>query len=470
MFGFINLSIQIYIMLELSYSAGTIIVRGDHDFDLSLLSFLTYDPRIDSYRCYACKYEELIKYLNERKISYVDNVLKPIEGNIIQKKDLSLKEYQEEALEAWLLNNKKGIVVLPTGTGKTFVGLAAISNVRAPTLIVVPTLELMDQWYWRVKEFFDVSIGRFGGGYKEIEYITIITYDSAYINAEYIGNKFELMIFDEVHHLPSEGFRQIALLSASPYRLGLTATPEREDGLHELLPSLVGDIVYRRSVVEMKGKYLAPFEIVRYYVDLSEEERKKYEELRKKFKKFFDEHGIKLDSLEDFYQMILKSGKDRKAREALIAWNEARKLALNASNKLNALEKILEKHKGERIIIFTEYNSFARLISKKYLIPEITYRTPEKERIITIERFRKGIYNVLVTSKVLEEGIDVPSANVGIILSGSGSKREFIQRLGRILRPMKDKNAILYEIVTRNTSEVNVSYRRRRELLSEFFD
>jgi superfamily II DNA or RNA helicase len=457
-------------MLELSYSAGTIIVRGDHDFDLSLLSFLTYDPRIDSYRCYACKYEELIKYLNERKISYVDNVLKPIEGNIIQKKDLSLKEYQEEALEAWLLNNKKGIVVLPTGTGKTFVGLAAISNVRAPTLIVVPTLELMDQWYWRVKEFFDVSIGRFGGGYKEIEYITIITYDSAYINAEYIGNKFELMIFDEVHHLPSEGFRQIALLSASPYRLGLTATPEREDGLHELLPSLVGDIVYRRSVVEMKGKYLAPFEIVRYYVDLSEEERKKYEELRKKFKKFFDEHGIKLDSLEDFYQMILKSGKDRKAREALIAWNEARKLALNASNKLNALEKILEKHKGERIIIFTEYNSFARLISKKYLIPEITYRTPEKERIITIERFRKGIYNVLVTSKVLEEGIDVPSANVGIILSGSGSKREFIQRLGRILRPMKDKNAILYEIVTRNTSEVNVSYRRRRELLSEFFD
>ncbi|MDT7891293.1 MAG: DEAD/DEAH box helicase family protein [Thermoproteota archaeon] len=457
-------------MLELSYSAGTIIVRGDHDFDLSLLSFLTYDPRIDSYRCYACKYEELIKYLNERKISYVDNVLKPIEGNIIQKKDLSLKEYQEEALEAWLLNNKKGIVVLPTGTGKTFVGLAAISNVRAPTLIVVPTLELMEQWYWRVKEFFDVSIGRFGGGYKEIEYITIITYDSAYINAEYIGNKFELMIFDEVHHLPSEGFRQIALLSASPYRLGLTATPEREDGLHELLPSLVGDIVYRRSVVEMKGKYLAPFEIVRYYVDLSEEERKKYEELRKKFKKFFDEHGIKLDSLEDFYQMILKSGKDRKAREALIAWNEARKLALNASNKLNALEKILEKHKGERIIIFTEYNSFARLISKKYLIPEITYRTPEKERIITMERFRKGIYNVLVTSKVLEEGIDVPSANVGIILSGSGSKREFIQRLGRILRPMKDKNAILYEIVTRNTSEVNVSYRRRRELLSEFFD
>jgi len=456
-------------MLELTYSAGTIIVRSDQNFDLSL-PFLIYDPRVDAYRCYACKYGELIKYLEKKKISYTDNVIKPIEGNIVQKKDLSLKEYQEEALEAWLLNDKKGIVVLPTGTGKTFVGLAAISNVRAPTLIVVPTLELMDQWYWRVKEFFDVSIGRFGGGYKEIEYITIITYDSAYINAEQIGNKFELMIFDEVHHLPSEGFRQIALLSASPYRLGLTATPEREDGLHDLLPSLVGDIVYRRSVIEMKGKYLAPFEIVRYYVDLNDEERKRYEELRKKFKKFFDELGIKLDSLEDFYQMILKSGKDRKAREALIAWNEARKLALNASNKLNVLERILEKHKGERILIFTEYNSFARLISKKYLIPEVTYRTPEKERIITMERFRKGIYNVLVSSKVLEEGIDVPSANVGIILSGSGSKREFIQRLGRILRPMKDKNAILYEIVTRNTSEVNVSYRRRRELLTGFFD
>jgi len=455
-------------MLNVYYSNGTIIIKGHVDF--SPPDFLVYDQRIDAYRCYACKYSELRKYLLSNKITFEDNVLQPIEGNIIQKKNLELKDFQQEALDAWDLNNKRGIVVLPTGTGKTFVGIAAIAMLKVPTLIIVPTLELMDQWYNRIKEYFDVRIGRFGGGLKEIEFITIITYDSAYINAEILGNKFLLLIFDEVHHLPSEGFRQIALFSASPYRLGLTATPEREDQLHNLLPSLVGEIVYRRSVMEMKGKYLSPFELVRYYVDLTDEEAKRYEILRKRFKSFFEEKGIKLDSLEDFYQMILHSGKDKKARNALIAWNEARKIAMNASNKLFILEKILEKHKGERIIIFTEFNSFAREISKKYLIPEVTYRTPEKERIITMERFRKGIYKVLVTSKVLEEGIDVPSANVGVILSGTGSKREFIQRLGRILRPAKDKNAVLYEIVTRNTSEVNISYRRRRQAFDEFID
>ncbi len=455
-------------MIEIFYSGGTIIVRGG--IPLTPPNFLIYDQRIEAYRCYASQYYALKKFLETNKIPFTENVLNPLEGNIIERKKLELKEYQYEALDAWLLNEKRGVVVLPTGTGKTYVGIAAIAANKGPTLIVVPTLELMDQWYAKIKEYFNVAVGRFGGGLKEVEYITVITYDSAYINAEFLGNKFLLLIFDEVHHLPSEGFRQIALLSAAPFRLGLTATPEREDQMHNLLPTLVGDVIYRRSVVEMKGKYVAPFEVVRYYVDLTKDEAKRYEALRRKFKSFFEETGIKLDSLEDFYQMIIHSGRDKKAREALLAWNEARKLALNASNKLLALERVLQEHKGERIIIFTEFNSFARMISIKYLIPEITYKTPEKERILTMDRFRKGIYKVIVTSKVLEEGIDVPSANVGIILSGSGSKREFIQRLGRILRPAKDKNAVLYEIVTRNTSEVNVSYRRRRQALSDLFD
>ncbi len=457
-------------MLELNYSKGTIILRGNIPVRLKVLDFLVFDPRINAYRCFAFKYSELKKILLSKAIEHIDNVLKPIEGEIRQVKEFELKDYQEEAIEAWNMNDNKGIVVLPTGTGKTYVGLTAISTLKVPTLIVVPTLELMDQWYAKIKEYFNASIGRFGGGFKELEFITVITYDSAYINAELLGNKFLLIIFDEVHHLPSEGYRQIAMLNAAPNRLGLTATPEREDQAHELLPSLVGDVVYRKSVMEMKGEHLSPFEIVRYYVDLNEEERRRYEELRKRFKTFFEEHGIEIKGIEDFYQMILRSGKDKKARDALISWNEARKIALNASSKLKLLERILERHRGERIIIFTEYNSFAREISCKYLIPEITYRTPDKERMITMEQFRRGIYKAIVTSKVLEEGVDVPSANIGIILSGSGSKREFIQRLGRILRPMKGKNAILYEIVTRNTSEVNISYRRKRKLLSEFLD
>jgi len=453
-------------MLEIKYSGGTIIIKGDL-VNLGFPNFVYYDSRIDCYRCFASKFFELEKFLKNNNIKYDAKVFDLPQGYFEVIKHVSLRDYQYEAIDAWD-KEKRGIVVVPTGAGKTYIALAIMAYLKVPTLIVVPTIELMEQWYSRIKEHFRTKIGLFGGGSKEIEYVTIITYDSAYINAELIGNKFLFIIFDEVHHLPSEGYRQIALLSAAPYRLGLTATPEREDGLHELYPELVGDIVYRKTVTELTGKYLAPFEILRYYVSLNEEEKEKYEKYRSIFKKFFEDNNIQIKSLEDFYKMILKSGKDKKAREALLAWNEARKIALNASAKIEVLKEILQEHRGERIIIFTEHNKLAREISAKFFIPEITYRTPEKERILTMERFRKGIYNALVTSKVLEEGIDVPEANVAIILSGSGSRREFMQRLGRILRPKFNKKAILYEIVTKGTSEVNISYRRR--IKEEYFD
>lgn len=448
-------------MLELKYSGGTIVIKGDIPSEMLNLDYIKYDERINAYRCFAYKYLNFKKFLNLNKIEHIDKVFNLIQGNCEIKKHISLRDFQIEAIEKWEKNGKRGIIVVPTGTGKTYIGLSIISFLKMPTLIVVPTLELMDQWYSRMKEHFNAEIGRFGGGIKEIKFFTVSTYDSAYINAEIFGNKFFFMIFDEVHHLPSEGYRQIAMLSVSPYRLGLTATPEREDGLHEILPEIVGEIVYRKEIPQMTGKYLAKFEILRYYVNLNEEEREKYEKYRSIFKKFFEENKIEIRTLDDFYFMILRSGKDRKAREALLAWNEARKIALNASEKMKVLSEILEKHRKDRIIIFTEHNKLAREISKQYLIPEITYKTPEKERILTMEKFRRGIYSSIVTSKVLEEGIDVPEANVAIILSGSGSRREFIQRLGRILRPSKEKRAALYEIVTRGTSEVNISYRRR---------
>ncbi len=99
-------------------------------------------------------------------------------------------------------------------------------------------------------------------------------------------------------------------------------------------------------------------------------------------------------------------------------------------------------------------------INKALLIPSITYETPPKEREYNLEAFRNGIFTRMVTSKVLDEGVDVPEANVGIILSGSGSVREYKQRLGRILRMKEGKEAVMYEIVTTGTSEVGTSIRR----------
>lgn len=447
-------------MIRLRYQSGTIIIENADYLILSPLNFVKFDPRVNAFRCLAYKYGELISYLNNKGIQYEDHVVQPIKADIKVLREVKLRHYQEEALQAWKQNNYRGIVVMPTGTGKTYLAIHAISMLKKSTFITVPTIELMNQWYSIIEKSLQTEIGRFGGGYKDIKFITVSTYDSAYLYAEKIGDKFELMIFDEVHHLASESYRQIAQMSVSQYRLGLTATPERVDMLHLIFPEIVGDIVYRKKVVELAGSYLADFDIKRLYVNLTREEKEAYEKYRSVFKKFFEDNNIEIRSLDEFYYLIIKSGMDRRAREALLAWNEARKIALNASEKLKLLEDLLIKHRGDRIIIFTEHNSLAKEISKRYLIPEITYKTDNRERQQVMENFRKGVYNVIVTSKILEEGIDVPEANVAIILSGSGSKREFIQRLGRILRPKEGKIAILYEIITRGTSEVNLAYRR----------
>jgi DNA repair helicase RAD25 len=447
-------------MVRIRYQAGTILIEDIDPIFIAPLNYVKFDPRVNAFRCLAYKYFELIGYLKSKGIQYEDKALQPINGVIELKKEVMLRSYQEEALQAWKDNNYRGIIVMPTGTGKTYLAIHAIFMLRKSTFITVPTIELMDQWYNLIEKCLQTEIGRLGGGHKEIKFITVSTYDSAYLYAEKIGDKFEFMVFDEVHHLASESYRQIAQLSLSPYRLGLTATPERVDMQHLIFPEIVGNIVYRKRVAELAGSYLAKFDIKRYYVNLTREEREAYEKYRSIFKKFFEDNNIQIRSLEEFYYLINKSGMDKKAREALLAWNEARKIALNASEKLVLLERLLMKHRGDRILIFTEHNSLVKEISKRYLIPEITHKTDEREREIVMENFRKGVYNVIVTSKILEEGIDVPEANVAIILSGSGSKREFIQRLGRILRPKEDKLAVLYEIVTRGTTEVNLSYRR----------
>jgi superfamily II DNA or RNA helicase len=160
----------------------------------------------------------------------------------------------------------------------------------------------------------------------------------------------------------------------------------------------------------------------------------------------------------------MRSGRDQNARQALLARNKARDVALNSVSKMEELRAILKNHTDGRLFIFTEHNKLVHKISKEFLIPAITYRTAGKERTEILDRFRSGVYRAVVTSKVLDEGIDVPEADVGVILSGTGSERAFIQRLGRILRKKEGKEAILYEIVSAETSEVNIAKRRNKAL------
>jgi superfamily II DNA or RNA helicase len=293
--------------------------------------------------------------------------------------------------------------------------------------------------------------------------ITVATYDSAYLQAALLGNRFMLIVFDEVHHLASPGYMQIAEMFTAPYRMGLTATYERIDERHQLLPRLVGDLVYNIAVEELTGKHLAPYTYEKKYVELSPEEQQRYEEEMATFKNYLREKRIVIKSPRDFQRFIMITGRDPQAREALLARNRALKIALNSQEKIKALAKLLQANKNEKTLIFTLHTDLVYTISRRFLIPAITYLTPKEERREILENFRKGNYHTIATSQVLDEGIDVPDAAVGYILSGTGSQRAYIQRLGRLLRKVEGKQARLVEIVSKETMEVRMSHRRTQD-------
>lgn len=445
---------------KLEYERGTIKISGDVH-----IPHAEFDERSGTFRAFASKYRQIVSYLRESDIDFIDKVLDPIPCPYFDI-DIELRDYQEEAIKNWI-EDKRGVIVLPTGSGKTYVALEIIKELNVPTLILVPTLDLLDQW----KDKIPFKTGELSGREKELEAVTVTTYDSAYLNAEKIGNRFLLLVFDEVHHLPSQSYRNIAEMSAAPYRLGLTATYEREDGEHKHLFELIGGKVFELKPDDLVGTHLANYTLKRIKIPLSDGERAQYERNISVFKNFISSRNIRLRSPEDFRKVIMRTGVDDEAYNALKSWDAARKIAFNSKNKLIKLKEILEEHRGDKIIIFTRHNDLVYKISRLFLIPPITYRTKKEERRAILDGFKKGKYKAIVSSQVLDEGIDVPDANVGIIMSGSGSVREFIQRLGRILRPkggiikenskLKQANkAMLYELVSVDTSEINTSRRR----------
>ncbi|MDL5361603.1 DEAD/DEAH box helicase family protein [Halalkalicoccus sp. NIPERK01] len=451
--------------VRITYEDGTIRVSGD-ERELEAVRetdpsdpILEYDPRSEVYRAPAFRYGDLRTRLAER-VDTEDLVFDtPTLRGLTS--EYELRSYQRDALDAWRENGDRGVLELPTGSGKTVIALKVIEELAVPTLVVVPTIDLLNQWREELREEFDIPVGQFGGGVQSREAITVSTYDSAYLKADSVGDVFPFVVFDEVHHLGGEGYREIARLLAAPARLGLTATFERPDGAHEVVEELVGPVVYRTNAEELAGKHLAPYDVKRIEVSLTAEEREAYERNQETFVSYLRESGIDMRRGSDYQELVKRSGSDPRAREALLAKQRAREIVSNAQRKVEALGGILDRHRGERIIVFTAHNDLVYRLSERFLIPAITHRTSTTERREILERFREGTYSRVVASNVLDEGVDVPDASVAVVISGSGSEREFTQRLGRILRPGEGKRALLYELVSEDTAEENVAARRR---------
>ena len=423
--------------------------------------YLTLDPRTGNYRARACDYANLYLALQCAKLEFADRAraFAPLELNA---PGIQLRPHQTRALAAWQAAGFRGVAAMPTGSGKTILAVAAIHRLRRPTLVLVPTIDLLTQWAQTLERFFRCRAGMLGGGSHEILPLTVSTYDSALLNMEFIGNKFAFLVADECHHLPGAETRLAAAMCIAPYRMGLSATPELPEDRAEILKDLIGPTVIEVSIAELEGRSLSPYRVVTLRVPLDPQEEMLYRQKRAVYTAFLRRNHLTFSSGGDWSRFLQLCARTAEGKQVMRAFLEQRRIARGGRAKLRTVWELANRHQGERMLIFTADNATAYELGRLFFWPVLTHHTKAAERKEFLEKFRTGEYPVLVTSKVLNEGVDVPAAAVGVILSGSGSVREHVQRLGRILRPAPGKDqAVLYELISADTSEENVSRRRR---------
>jgi superfamily II DNA or RNA helicase len=453
--------------MRLVFDCGTIVL---HDLDATSscpvhaadLPGALWDPRIATVRCPARFHQALLAKLRQRGVRFTDEVsdFQPARTDSVP--DVPLRPYQETALAAWELGGRRGMAVLPTGSGKTQLAIAALARAEAPTLCLVPTRVLLDQWTRAIAELLGFVPGRLGDGERRVDRVTVATFESAWRHMPRLGNRFALLIVDEVHHF-GVGLRdEILDMCIAPLRLGLTATPPAGRTLPRL-EELVGPTVYELRVEDLVGEYLAPFDSVVVHLDLNPVEREEYEALTALFREVM--HRFRRTNpgagWDDFARV---AGRTDEGRRAIAAWHRSRQLTAFPAAKRAMIGQLLQRHRDARTIVFTADNATAYAISREHLVMPLTCDIGRKERERALSLFREGKLRALVSAQVLNEGLDVPDAEVGIVVAGSRGAREHVQRVGRVLRPRPGKRATVYELVVRATGEVTAARRRRNAL------
>ncbi|WP_338068736.1 DNA repair helicase XPB [Paenibacillus nanensis] len=359
----------------------------------------------------------------------------------------SLRDYQKQAVEQFTKDGTaqggSGVVVLPCGTGKTIVGVAALASIGAATLILTSSRTSAQQWRDELLDkttLSEAEVGLYSGRSKEVKPVTIATYQlltyrkSKLDDFKHMGlfneRDWGLIIYDEVHLLPAPVFRMTATIQATR-RLGLTATLVREDGCAEDVYSLIGpkqyDMHWKRAE---EGSYIASVSCAEIRVPLPASHEHTYT--------------------------------SASARAKL-------RIAAENPNKLPVVRHLLQKHKGKPALVIGQYLKQLKEAASELDAPLLTGETPHEERLRLYDAFRSGIHPVLVVSKVANLAIDLPDAALAIQLSGSfGSRQEEAQRVGRLLRPKPGSNeAWFYTLVTEGTKETEFALKRQMFMLEQ---
>ena len=417
------------------------------------------DAREQAWRCDALHYEAVARALNEEAPAYLGESAGGGKIAWPQPNLPRLRPDQEAAAAAWM-QTRRGVLVMPTGTGKTEVALHLMQRVAAPALVVAPVRDLMYQWHRRILERLGYDAGIIGDNTFNKRPVSVTTYDSACIHMQDFGNEFEFLIFDECHHLPGPIRSDAARMSTARFRLGLTATPERSDGREAALDTLIGPVVFRFPLAQARGTILADYEVQRIPVYLSPEEQARYDHCSETIRRHIWERRRE-DPGYTGYELRREYAKSPEAREVLAALRAKQAIEDRAGEKLRVLADLFRLHADQRVLVFTGSNAMAREVSIRFLIPCLLHHCRKSERRQILEGFREGRFRALVANQVLDEGVDLPEAKIAVVLGGLSSAKQAKQRLGRILRKHGQEQAILYEVVCRETKEEARSRRRR---------
>lgn len=447
--------------MRLAFDHGTLVLSEAPDSDLGFLPGVRWDPRVALWRAPAWRHAEIRDALERNGIPLRDEVTEQAPSSA-KVWPVELRAYQRAALLAWTVADRRGVIVLPTGSGKTRVAIAMMAEVGLPTLCIVPTRALLQQWQQELCRFSPEPVGIWGDGERTLGPVTVATFESAYRYMSELGGRFQVLVVDEVHHFGS-GVRDEALeMCVAPLRLGLTATPPGGPALGRV-SELVGPVVYQLGVADLAGSYLSSFDLVVLKLPLTPDERARYDTDQRQFSAMFrevlrDRPGL---GWEDFQMLAAQSPE---GRAAMAAWRRSRRLVGLTEKKSAALREIMKRHRDSKILVFTLDNASAYRIAREHLIMPVTCDIKRREREAALAAFRAGDLRALVSSRVLNEGLDVPDADVAVILGGTRGEREHVQRIGRLLRPSPGKRALVYELVAAGTHEVFQSQTRRRGL------
>ena len=374
---------------------------------------------------------------------------------------MKLREWQAKAFPLWWAK-KRGIVKVVTGGGKTVFAIHCLvkyleENNDHSIFIVVPSIALLDQWYEGLqKDFNEKNIALNGGGehLEHLSRINISTIDSVKNIIERFDASKTLLIVDECHKIGTEKRGEV-LTNSWHATLGLSATPERDydDNFYIIIRKILGDIIFDYDYIDAReDEVIVNFKLLYAYAEMTEAENDKYKDFTKKIQRRAATIGG--NNMNDYPLKML-------------IFNRAR-MVKNSKNRIPFGVELLQKHKRDSWIVFTENKKqakeFNKIINKKGYKSAI-YNTDldNNEREENLNNFKSGNLNVLVSCTALDEGFDMPEADGAMILSASSSKRQRIQRMGRVLRITANKeNALIVTVYSSNTEYVKLKEESNR--------